>query len=868
MGWMRRFLNSGSRQSTIEQELTDEVAFHRAQQAADLEAEGWTSDEARREARRRVGLQGTWVAAGLAEDTLPWVATWLRETRQALRSLTGRPWFMVTTAGILAVGIGLLLAALALTDAWLVRPWPIADAGQVVVLEESVGGESIGGNPARSADWRRSLSTTDVVAGLYGEQLVLGRGATATRVQALRGVGPLTQVLGLKASDGRGFTPSEEAEGAAVVLLTHQGWQRHFGGSSDVVGRVITLRGESYQVVGILPRGVDYPTGTDLVAPAGPGYQRAPRGGNWLQVVARLRPTASPQQVQSEADGVARRFAEAYPDREGGLRVRVTPLQDFETRELRTPLLLLLGAAATLYLVVCVNVGGLLLVRALARDHESAVRRALGAGRWAMARLTAHEALLLAVAAAPVAWLVASTALDAIATYGGGTLSQFGASPLDARALVIGIALLAVTTAALAVWPAYHVATRTMAPRSASHAVTDAPRRRQVRRLLVAAQVACSTTLVILAMLFARSANALLAAPRGFDAANVVALRYDLDWEQEKASVDALARRVLDAVSGTPGVTAAGIVDRFPMTGGTQSARVTLFGETPGKSARPEVSVRSATPGYFEAMAIPFLHGEPYRDFAEAVDRSQVVVNATFARRFFGATDAIGRRLSIDWESDDQPPQWLEVVGVVGDVRQGVRDEAPVPEIFRPWARAFWPLLHVAVRGDGSAAQVVRLRERLVQAIPDQPIASLAPLDDVLMTQTREPRLIAQVLMASAFTAAVLAMIGLYGLLASEMMARRREVGIRLALGARPWELRGLLLRPGVLLTLAGVVLGVAGSLPAARVVETQLFGVSSGDVMVRVLAGGALLAGGLVAALVPAWRVVGRRALAVLRYE
>jgi putative ABC transport system permease protein len=865
MSWVRRLLNSGARRADIERELTDEVAFHREQQAADLEGDGWAPDAARREAQRRVGLSGTWVAEGVAQDTLPWVSTWLRETGQALRGLGRRPAFLLTATSTLAVGAGVLLAAFTIADAVL-TPLPFPDASRLVVLEESINGESLGGNPARTADWNRSLASMAGVAGLYGEQLVLGRGSRAERVQAVRGVGPFADVLQLRPVRGRTFTAAEQRDGEPVLLLTDLGWARLFGRDPNVLDRAVTLRGQPYQVLGILPPALDHPAGTDLIAPAGVGFQRAPRGGNWLQVVGRLTPGATMGRAQDEARGVARRLAETYADRERGLDVRLTSLQDFETRDSRMPVLVLLGVGLVVYLVVCVNVGGLLLVRALSRDHESMVRTALGASRWAMVRLTMHETGVIAAAAMPGAWLVAVVVMRALGATVGEDVERLARVAMGGRTVVAGAAMVLVTTLLLAAWPAWHVATRLAHPRAAAHAVTDAPSRRRVRRALVVSQVACSTLLTVLALLFSTSLRQMLDRPRGFEAAGVIALRYDLDWEQPKTRIDSLAGRVLEVLEATPGVTAVGIVDRFPLSGGTQSTRVRVFGEEGVPADRPETSVRSATPGYFRAMGIPFVAGSAYVDGLEAATRRQVVVNAAFARRYFGATDVVGRRVSVDW--DGSAVEWLEIVGVIGDVRQGVRDTAPVPEVYRPWASAFWPLLHVAIRGDGSPDLAGRVRSRLQREVPDQPIAQLAMLDEVIAMRTREPQSIARVMGVCGAAAALLAMIGLYGLLAGELLARRREVGIRLALGATMWRLRAWLVRPGVLLTSTGVALGLAASVPAARALESQLFGVHSDNLATRALAAGALLTAGVLAALIPAWRVVGSRALAALRYE
>lgn len=866
MGWMRRLLNSGPRAARVERDLTDEVSFHREQYASDLEADGWAPEEARREAARRVGLTGSWVAAGVAQDTLPWVSTWWRESRQAIRGVRRRPWLVVTTTLTLALGIGVLLAAVTVVDRLLLTPLPFPTPDRLVVLAESFNGESTGGNPARTADWGRTLDGLEAVAGIYGDQLVLARGTQAQRVQALRGVGPLSRVLQWQPALGRSFTADEERDGASVALLTDGGWQRLFARDPRVLDAPVTLRGEPYRIVGVLPAQIDYPPDTDLIAPAGPGYQRAPRGGNWLQVVGRMKAGVSREALEQAARATARRFADQYPTHDRGLDVRIVPLSTYETREVRTPVLLLLAAAATVFLVVCVNLAGLLLVRALARDQESSIRTALGAGRWAMARLALHEAGLLALLAMPFAWLVAMFVLRWLADALAADVPQLQTIGLGARTLLAGLAVLVTTVFLLSAWPAWHVATRGAKPFAAAHAVTDARSRRHVRRALVCVQVACSTVLVVLALLLSGSLREMLSRPRGFDAERVVVLRYDLDWEQPKAQIDELAGRVTRLAREVPGVTTVGVVDRFPLQGGTQSAKLQLFGEADVPGNRPDVSVRSATADYFAALGVPLVAGRLYVDDPAQPERREVVVNAAFARSYFPGQDPIGRKLAVRWDPGD--PVWLEIVGVVGDLRRDLREEAPSPEVYRPWSQAFWPLLHVAVRTDGTPGTLARLQRHLMQQIPGHPIAMAGPMDDVLAQFSRGPAALSGVMTACAVTAAVLAMIGLYGLLASEMLARRREVGIRLALGARTWQLRTWLLRPGVVLVSLGIVAGLLVSIPAARALQSQLFGVGSGDWLPRVLAAGLLGVAGIVATLVPAWRLVGERTLRALRYE
>lgn len=866
MGWMRRLLNSGPRRERLERDLTDEMAFHRDEHVAQLQADGWDPADARREAQRRVGLTGIWVAAAVEQDTLPWVSTASRETRQAFRGLCRRPVLFATAVTTLALGAGVLLAAVTVVDKALLAPLPFPEASRIVVLAESLQGQPVGGNPARTRDYNRELQGIQGVAGLYSEQLVVGSGVGAQRALVVRGTGPFARVLRLSAAHGRVFTDQEQEEGAAVVMLTDRGWQRLFARSGTIVGRSLILRGGSYQVVGVLPVALDYPPDADFLAPSGPDYQRAPRGGNWLQVIGRLAPGVTMPRAEQEARAAARRFAETYPEHDRGLDVRLASLQDAETRDVRAPLLLLLGASLAVYLVVCVNVGGLLFVRAIARDQESSIRAALGAGPWAMVRLSLHDALLIAVTSLPGAWLTGTLVLRWLEHALADDVARLVDVSMGGRTLVATIGVLVMTVLVLAVWPAWHVATRSARPTAASHAVTDAPSRRRVRRALVGAQVACSTLLLVIALLFSGSLRQMLERPRGYDGARVLAVRYDLDWEQSKADIDTLAERVLAAATATPGVVVAGVVDRFPLQGGTQSAGVLIHGEPDAAADRIDVSVRSASPDYFTAMGIPLISGRVYADGAAARDRAEVVVSAAFARRHFGTRDPIGRRVWLRWKGDT--PEWSEVVGVVGDVRQTFRDEAPLPEVYRPWARAYWPLLHVAVRTDGTPNVLPRLRAALQQAVPDQPLAALVPLDELLATGSRQAHALSRVMGACALAAAALAVIGLYGLLASEMLARRREVGIRLALGARAWRLRTWLLRPGLWLTAVGVVVGLLASVPVGRLLEGQLFGVRTDDLRVRATAAGVLLLAGLLAALVPAFRIVSERALAALRYE
>lgn len=639
-----------------------------------------------------------------------------------------------------------------------------------------------------------------------------------------------------------------------------------FARDPHVLESPVTLRGEAYRLVGILPADVDYPPDTDLIAPAGAGFQRAPRGGNWLQVVARLKPSQSIESVQQAATAAAQRFADTYPDHDRGLTVRLVPLQQHETRDLRQPVWLLLAAAATVFLVVCVNIGGLLLVRALARDQESAIRTALGAGRWAMLRLTLHDASILAALAIPIAWALATAILSWLVQTLQADLPELQRVALGWRTLAAGAGVLVITVLLLASWPAWHVASRSAKPLAAAHAVTDATSRRRVRRALVCAQVACSTMLVVLALLLSQSLAAMLERPRGFTSDRVLVVRYDLDWEQPKAEIDEMTSRIVRLVADVPGVTSAGVVDRLPQQGGTQSAQVQIYGEPGVPADRLDVSVRSSTPDYFATLGIPVLAGRVFVDDPADPQRREVVINAAFARAYFPGQDPLGQRLAVRWEPG--PPVWLEVVGVIGDLRRELREDAAAPEIYRPWSQAFWPLLHIAVRTDGTPDVLGRLQRHLMQSIPGHPIAMAGTLESVLAENSRQPRTLTAVMTGCAAAAALLAMVGLYGLLASEMLARRREIGIRMALGAKPWPLRARLLGPGLALTLTGVLVGLALSVPAARALQSQLFGVGAGDWLPRVAAAAAIGAAGVVCALVPALRLVGEQTLAALKYE
>jgi predicted permease len=785
----------------------------------------------------------------------------------ALRNLRRRPAFTATAILSLVFGIGATSALFSVVDAVLLKPLPLPEADRLVVIEERKGTNPTGGNPARLSDWATQVPAFHGVAGVYTEGLVLTGAGAPESVETLRTVGRTLAAFGVRPALGRGFTPEEErGEGAPVVVLSHGYWQRRFGGDPGILGRTLALGGAARTVVGVLPRDLGFPEHALAWAPAAADVQQAPRTAGFLLVLARLAPGATVATAQSQVDLLALRLRAEHPESDGDLTARLVPLREREVRETRSPLLLLLGAAAFVLLIACVNVGGLLLSRGNERQREGAVRRALGAERFSLVRLFMAESVLLGLAGAILGLFAASWGVVLLKAVLPEDMPRLLAAEVDWRAAFFAAGLGLASSLLVGAIPAWQASRGTPGGLRDAGQVSIGLRQQRLRSALVVAEVALSAMLVTGAGLLARSFLGVQSQSLGFAPENTLTLSLAYPWDTPKQRLDRVYHAALESLGAIPGVRAVGLADRLPLQGGSQSRYLAAGGrELPPALANQEVSYRGASPGYFGAVGIPVRLGRVFAVRPTGSTVHEAVVNEALARAFFPGESALGQSLSARGEANALS---YEIVGVVGDVR--LESAAPVrPEVFVPMDDVYWPMASFVIRAAGEARDLLpAVRAAVQQVDPEQVAGRVATLEEGVGEAIAAPRLRALLVGGLALSALLLAATGLFGLLANDVAQRAPEIGIRMALGAEPEGLGRSAIGRGLGLGALGLALGLPAAVALGRVMQGLLFGVAAQDP--RALAGAVLVTLGAcaLAAWVPARRAARLDPATILRRE
>ena len=793
---------------------------------------------------------------------------WTREIRFAGRALRRRPGLTGVALVTLALGIGANAALFSVVHAVLLRPLPWQEPDRLVRLWGTENGVRELGGTVSYPDVRdvgeraRSLAA---VAAFDEWRPALGGGDAPPEVVYGGTVdASFFDVLGVEPAVGRFFRPDEQGEGREPrLVLGHALWQRRFGGDPGVVGRAIAVNGVTAEVIGVLPADFETPglEGASWGAPEIWRTVAAPppfRSGRSWGGVARLADGVTLEAAQAEVDAVAAALAEEFPEENRGYGVALVPLRDQLLGDADTVLGVLLGAVALVLLIACANVANLLLVRSAERRGELDLRVALGASRVRVAATAVLEGLMLSVAGAALGLALAHLALDAAAPWIAAVLPRAGAVALDAAVVVFTAGLALLTGVVFGLAPAL-AALRAAGPGAARRARSGSPGREgaRLRRALVAAEVALSVTLLVGAGVLLRSLDAVYGVDLGLEREGV--LTVDLhsasffDLSQEEAL--ALYGRVMQEVGAVPGVRAAGAINILPLTGGFSCdgvRREDLPPEGEGRCAE----IRTIFPGTLEALGVPLLRGRTLGPADHRLDAPPVVVvSREMAESFWPGEDPLGTRVAIHGES------W-EVVGVAGDMRHfgplgESRPQAYLNAPRDPWGGVAYGFQLVVRGGRDAGALAPALRAALASAAPDLAVASVRSLDDLLDRSVAAPRFRALLLGAFAALAVLLAVVGLTGVVAYSVRQRTREIGVRVALGARPSEVSGMVVREGAVLVAAGAAAGLVLALLGADVLESMVYGVDVRDPWVVV--GAPLLLGAV--ALLACWLPARRAA-------
>lgn len=809
----------------------------------------------------------------------------LQDVRYALRTLLRKPGFAVVTVLTLAVGIGANAAIFSAVRAVLLRPLPFPAPQQLVnISTSSVSAPSQPGGAASAADfidWRRdNRSFSEIAAINPGTYALVGDGA-AEQVSGANVSGGFFNVLGVPALYGRTLLPADDAAGAGdVAVISHGLWVRRFGSDPTTLGGTISLDSTPYRIVGIMPRGFAYPLESDVWLPQrfSDDDYATQRGAHYLDVIGRLRPDVSQRQAAADMDAIAVRLAAAFPSTNKEYRVSVHPLRDEIVGNVRSAMLMLLGAVGFVLLIVCVNIANLVLTRAMSRTRETAIRTALGAGRFRLVRGVLVESLVVAIAGGIGGLMIAFWVTGGIAALEdslGISLLQETRVDSVVVAFTAGISILAALL--FGTLPAWHTsAVDQVAQRireDSANATADRKRQR-IRGLLIVAETALAVVLLVGAGLLMRSFFSLTSVELGFDGRNVQTFNIslpDVTYQQPLQRAE-FVKRLIDDIARRPDVEAAGAIFGLPLTNFRYVISMsTLDGRRldDDEQMRRSLQVRVITPDYFRALGIQVVAGRPLTANDRIGTPLSVVINETAAARLWPGESALGHQFTLGTRMGQGGVNaGGTVVGVVRDVHDYGPAVAVRPTVYLPHGQFPVSFMTVTVRGRNGVVPIEPMRALVVQQDPHLPIYRVRTMPQLQSDAVAQPRVYLTLLALFAIAAVILASIGIYGVLMHAVAQRTREIGIRLALGARRGEVVSMVVRQAAALALAGLGLGLVLALVASGALRTVLFGVQPTDRATYAAVAVGLFAVALIASYLPARRASRIDPVTALRYE
>ena len=828
-----------------------------------------------------------------------------QDVKYGVRMLAKAPEFTAVAVLTLALGIGANTAIFSVVNAVLLRPLAYKDSASLVNIWGRFEKQGIPQNWISEPEYwdllDRNESFSQIAAYALGGSANLTRAdARPVQVSSASATAGVLPLLGVTPLLGRSFSADEDQPGHShFVLLSYALWQSQFGGDPGITAKSIQLDGETYAVVGVLPKQFSLGGKQDLWIPL--GLNRAipqGRGGHYLHVIARLKPGVDAAQASAAltrfADDLRRTYPGSYgqgPEKDFGMYM--VPVKEQLVSKLRPALLVLLGAVAFVLLIACANVANLLLAHASSREKELAIRAALGAGRARLVRQMLTESLILALAGGVLGLVLAYWGVGALRALVPANTPRMDEVHLDPLVLAFTFGVSLLTGLVFGLAPAWHIARTDLREtlNEAGRGTSAAGGSRRLRAVLVVSELALAVLLLVGAGLLIRSFSRLLEVSPGFQTQHLVTLELSLPEKTypDGAPVQNFFAQLMTRVKAVPGIQSAGAVSQMPLSDNYTSGSVffedTSIPDAPraqalGNLPYQEIDQRAATPGYFPAMQIPLVRGRLLGEADNATAPLVAVVDANFAHRFWPHSDAIGQRIAIDTVPGADPnipsttPRWRTIVGVVGHVKHYALDVEGREQIYFPHQQPLFGVfaprdMTLAVRTSLDPASVTNaIREQVFEIDKDLPLYNVATMDQLISTSVAQPRLNLSLLVAFAALALLLSAVGVYGVMAYAVTQRTHEIGIRMALGALPADVLRQVLAEGGRLAAFGVALGLIAALALTRLMASLLFGVKPTDPVTFAAVAALLVCVALAACYIPARRATHVDPIIALRYE
>ena len=874
-------------------DLDEEVASHLQMHVEDNLRLGMTPEEARRQAMLQFGGIESIKESYRDQRGLPLLETFLHDIRFGARQLCKNPGFAAVAVLTLALGIGANTAIFSIVDAVLLRPLAYPDSGQLVWLAER-GPDWSGGSLSypNFIDWKKQQSVFERFGVYIGNNFTLTGADEPVRLAGAVMSADVFAALRTQPELGRVFREDEDKPGAPpVAVISHALWQNQFGGQAGMVNKTINLNGKAYTILGVMPTGFDFPGKMDLWLPVGPVFGESSSQGRdnhpGLFGLARLKPGVTLDKARTDLDVIAVRLEQQYPESNKTRRVQIDRLLDNKVGNVRRSLWILLGAVSFVLVIACANVANLLLARAATREKEMALRAALGAGRWRIARQLLTESGLLAFLGAATGLLFAHGTLRVVTTLAGESIPRAGEISLDPRVLLFSGFVALVTGSLFGLAPIWHARRTNLhgTLKEAGRGVTSSSA--GLRQGLIIAEVALTFVLLVGAGLLLLSFHHLLQVSPGFVADRVLTFRLNLSGEKyQSIEKEVLFCRALrDRLSALPGVRSASLASQntIPLHEGGWNMRFVIEGQPePPPHLQPSLQFHLVAPDFFRSMGIPLLQG---RDFTEQDNRehlggtssgndwgtglNSIIIDEEFAKHYWPNQSPLGQRVRIPFGEPGKQPI-VTIVGVVGRIKENrLGEEGGLVQAYFPIYQQPLQNLAVVLKTTGEPSTVLAAVRRQVSELdPAQPIYGINSMNEMRHQSVAPERLNLGLLGGFAILALVLASIGLYGLLSFTVTQRQREIGVRMALGARRFDVLKMVVGHGMRLVLAGTVIGLFGSLAVTRILTSVLFQVAPADPLTIFAVTFSLCGVALLACYIPARRATKVDPMVALRFE